>query len=110
VESGADWVGPLLHDLGHIYGQIPQQFDENPIEVFKRNVWVTPFWETDVNELLKIVSAGKLLFGSDYPHPEGLAEPLSYYDYLKDQDPAVIQKIMSANAYDLVNLPAPKAA
>lgn len=110
VENGTDWVGPLLHDLRHIHGQMPQQFDEDPIVAFKRNVWVSPFWETDINELLEMVSADQLLFGSDYPHPEGLSEPLSYYDYIKGQDPAVVQKIMSTNAYDLVGLPAPISA
>ncbi|MCV7150127.1 amidohydrolase [Mycobacterium pyrenivorans] len=110
VENGTDWVRPLLHDLAHIYGQMPQMFEEEPLKVFDRNVWVSPFWETDINELLKIVSPDKLLFGSDYPHPEGLADPLSYYDYVKDQDPAVIQKVMSGNAYDLVGMHAPISA
>lgn len=110
VENGTGWVGPLLRDLRHIYKQIPPQFDENPIDVFRRNVWVSPFWETEVPEALNIVSEDRLLFGSDYPHPEGLAEPLEYYDYVKDLDPVVIRKLMSTNAYNLVGVSAPVAA
>ena len=29
-------------------------------------------------------SAEHVLFGSDYPHPEGMADPLAYYDIVKD--------------------------
>ena len=27
---------------------MPQEFAEHPVEVFRRNVWVNPFWEDDV--------------------------------------------------------------
>lgn len=110
VENGTGWVRPLLHDLEHIHGQVPQQFDEKPIDVFHRNIWVSPFWETEVPQVLDIVSEDRMLFGSDYPHPEGLAEPLDYYNYVKHLEPAVVRKLMSTNAYDLVGLSAPAVA
>jgi len=38
-----------------------------------------------------------VLFGSDYPHPEGLAEPLSFLDDLSGFGPDDRQLIMSGN-------------
>jgi predicted TIM-barrel fold metal-dependent hydrolase len=34
-----------------------------------------------VAELAKLVPIDHLFFGSDYPHPEGLADPLSYAEH-----------------------------
>jgi predicted TIM-barrel fold metal-dependent hydrolase len=51
-----------------------------------------------------------ILFGSDYPHPEGLAEPCSYVDHLPpslaDDDMA---KIMGANLANLMRVETPVA-
>ena len=39
-----------------------------------------------------------MLFGSDYPHPEGLAEPSSYVDHLPAGLPEEdVRKIMGGN-------------
>jgi predicted TIM-barrel fold metal-dependent hydrolase len=81
VENGASWVRPLFFRLNHVYGQMPKSFAEHPLDTFKRHIFVAPFYEDDTTELKKDIPASRILFGSDYPHPEGLAEPL---DYLKD--------------------------
>ena len=46
-------------------------------------------------------------FGSDYPHPEGLAEPLEYLDTLRDAqlDDTTIRQVMSTNANALLGVP-----
>jgi predicted TIM-barrel fold metal-dependent hydrolase len=49
---------------------------------FKRNVYVSPFHEDKLDQLIDLLGADHILFGSDYPHPEGLAEPCSYLDHL----------------------------
>jgi hypothetical protein len=56
-------------------------------------VYFNPFWEEDVAELAELVPIGHLFFGSDYPHPEGLAEPLSFaqrHPELSDTDLALV--------------------
>ena len=77
---------------------MPQLFDEDPVEAFKRNVWISPFYEDDLGMLIELMGADHILFGSDYPHPEGLAEPCSYVDHLpsgmEDDD---VAKIMGGN-------------
>ena len=52
---------------------MPQEFAEHPVDVFRRNVYVNPFWEDDVAEVIALCGLDHVLFGSDYPHPEGLA-------------------------------------
>ena len=107
VENGSNWVRPLLDELELTYGKMPQNFAEHPVEVFKRNLWVNPFWEADAGELAVLIGADKVMFGSDWPHPEGLAEPLSYVKYLDGLDGDLRRKILSSNAYGFMGLPAP---
>jgi len=106
IENGGDWVVPLLHDLEHAYKLMPQHFSEHPVDAFKRNVWVSPFHEDDIAELIDVMGADHLLFGSDYPHPEGLAEPCSYLDHLPAGLPDdVVAGIMGANLAEIMRVP-----
>ena len=41
--------------------------------------------EVPVAELADIVGVERVLFGSDYPHPEGLAQPSRYIDVLNER-------------------------
>jgi predicted TIM-barrel fold metal-dependent hydrolase len=107
VENGANWVGPLLHDLGDMYRKLPHQFIEDPTTAFKRNVYVNPFWEDSLAGLVDLVGADHVLFGSDYPHPEGLRDPLSYVDELKGFADEEVRKIMGGNLADLMGVTVP---
>jgi len=109
VENGADWVGHLLIQLEMAWRRMPQEFAEHPVEAFRRNVYVNPFWENDVADLVGLIGADRVLFGSDYPHPEGMAEPLEYLDYLDRMpslDAATKRKIMSDNGHALLGISA----
>src|SRR3546814_5202144 len=75
IENGGEWVVPFLRQLGDVHKKMPHGFDGDPIEQFKRNVWISPFHEDDIAELIEVMGADHILFGSDYPHPEGLAVP-----------------------------------
>ncbi len=104
VENGANWVEHLLHGLADVYDKIPQDFDEDPVEVFKRNVYVNPFWEEDLRHLVDVVGIEHVLFGSDYPHPEGLADPISYVDELEGFTEEEKRLIMGGNLSRLMGL------
>ena len=108
VENGGDWVAPYLEHLADVYRKMPQAFAEDPVEQFKRNVWISPFHEDNIERLLDLVGADHILFGSDYPHPEGLAEPCSYVDHLpeglSDED---VAKIMGGNLGRLMGVGVP---
>jgi predicted TIM-barrel fold metal-dependent hydrolase len=107
IENGADWVIPFLEHLSDVHRKMPQMFEEDPVEAFKRNVYVAPFHEDDIAQLVEVLGIDHLLFGSDYPHPEGLAEPCSYADHLPpgmpDED---VAKIMGGNLAKIMRVPA----
>lgn len=107
VENGADWVVPFLHRIEEAHSRMPQFFDQDPIEQFKHNVWVSPFHEDNIAQLVEVLGADRLTFGSDYPHPEGLAEPCSYVDHLPTGlSQAEVEAIMGGNLAGIVRVPA----
>jgi predicted TIM-barrel fold metal-dependent hydrolase len=106
VENGANWVGHLLHNFAETYLKMPQEFIEDPVVAFKRNVYVNPFWEDDIANLVDLVGADHILFGSDYPHPEGLADPISYVDELADLPDDQVAMIMGGNLAGLMGVTA----
>ena len=103
IENGGTWVAPLVEKFEGIYKKMPQEFAEHPVEAFRRNVYVNPFWEDALEGLIDIMSPDRLLFGSDYPHPEGLGNPLSFYDDLPSSLSQVdAAKIMGGNLKELL--------
>jgi predicted TIM-barrel fold metal-dependent hydrolase len=106
IENGADWVIPFLEHLADVHRKMPQMFEEDPVEAFKRNVYVAPFHEDDIAQLVEVLGIDHLLFGSDYPHPEGLAEPCSYADHLPRGMPEEdVAKIMGGNLSRIMRVP-----
>jgi predicted TIM-barrel fold metal-dependent hydrolase len=109
VENGGSWVGLLAHNLDLAWKKMPKEFPTHPLEVLRRNVWINPFWEDSLSSLVELMGSDRVCFGSDYPHPEGLAEPLSFLDQLEGLDAAVVERIMSSNMFDLLDIPRPAA-
>lgn len=105
VEAGGNWVPHFLEELAGVYKKVPQAFPEDPIAVFKRNIYLSPFYEDKLAELIEIMGADHILFGSDYPHPEGLADPCSYIQHLPTGMSADdIRKIMGGNLSGLMGV------
>ncbi|MFJ9083481.1 MULTISPECIES: amidohydrolase family protein [unclassified Streptomyces] len=104
IENGSSWVAPLLQNLADVYKKAPEGFAGDPVEAVKRNIYISPFWEEDLGELADLLGEDKVLFGSDYPHPEGLAEPTSYVDALAGMDQERQAKIMGGNLARLLKV------
>jgi predicted TIM-barrel fold metal-dependent hydrolase len=104
IENGSSWVAPLLGNMADLYKKMPQDFTEDPVEVIKRNIYISPFWEEDLGALAELVGVEHVLFGSDFPHPEGLADPASYVDELAGLPDESIRKIMGGNLANLMNV------
>ena len=107
VENGGSWVRPLLKNFEGVYKKMPQEFPEHPFEAFNRNVYVNPFWEDGLSELIDAIGADRVLFGSDFPHPEGLADPVGFVDDLPAELPKDdVKKIMGGNLAELLQIAA----
>ncbi|HKK50191.1 MAG TPA: amidohydrolase, partial [Myxococcota bacterium] len=60
------------------------------------------FYEDDVVALAECIGSSQVLNGSDYPHPEGLAEPIEFAEELEGLDASDIRSIMRDNFASLV--------
>jgi len=104
VENGTGWVRPLISDMQHAYSFNPHVFDEDPVEVLKRNIFVHPFHEEDTRGLIDVIGVDNVLFGSDFPHPEGMADPISFVEELAGCAPEDVAKVMGGNLSRLMNV------
>jgi predicted TIM-barrel fold metal-dependent hydrolase len=104
IENGSHWVAPLLETLAWTYDTHGYLFDEDPVATFKRNVWVHPFHEDDPSELASLIGADRVLFGSDYPHPEGLEYPATYAERLQGMSHDDISRIMGGNLAEVLKV------
>lgn len=104
VENGAGWVPHLLDALDHTYRSMPQEFAEKPSDTFKKHFWMHPFHEEDPRELVKLLGADHVIFGSDFPHVEGMSDPITYVDELAGLPEADIAKIMGGNMINLLGV------
>ncbi len=105
VENGSAWVRPLVGALEQSYAKNPSMWPEDPLMVFKRNVWIHPFHEEDPRGLIELLGADRIVFGSDYPHIEGMSDPLSYVDELTGLPHEDIARVMGGNLAEVMRLP-----
>jgi predicted TIM-barrel fold metal-dependent hydrolase len=66
---------------------------------------VSPFFEDDFNDLRDLIGADRILFGSDWPHAEGLDQPADYVKEIDDFDNAQKAAVLGGNARNLIALP-----
>jgi predicted TIM-barrel fold metal-dependent hydrolase len=97
VENGSGWVRPLIGDMEKAYEFQPHIFDEDPVMVLKRNIYVHPFHEEDTRGLIDVIGVDNVVFGSDFPHPEGMADPISFVDELEGIAAEDVAKVMGGN-------------
>jgi predicted TIM-barrel fold metal-dependent hydrolase len=104
VENGSAWARPLVYSLQKVYDRRPDIFDEDPMVAFKRSIYVHPFHEEDVLGLVDTIGADNVVFGSDYPHPEGMFDPVTFVDELETLPEADQRKIMGANLAQIMHV------
>lgn len=102
IENGAMWVPDLLRNLRDAHGKMPMVFDRHPVEQFREQVWVAPYYEDDMAMLKDQIGIERLLFGSDFPHTEGLPEPTDFVKDIPTFDDDEIRTVMRDNVLDLI--------
>ncbi len=45
-------------------------------------MWINPFWEDKISDVAEHMGTDRVLFGSDWPHMEGLEHPKNIFDEL----------------------------
>ena len=97
VENGADFVEPLLKVLEATHERLGDYFSEDPVESFKQHVFVNPFWEDDIAEIVDHMGPDNVILGSDWPHMEGLEQPREIFEEIEGLSADVKKKILYSN-------------
>ena len=111
IENGSDWVPGLLQGMdkaakvGRRSAPVGGHVQDLPSEVFRRHCWVSPYFEEDPVPLSELISVDRILFGSDWPHSEGIAEPAEFAGKLTALGKDGTRKVMRSNVAELIGLP-----
>ena len=92
----------LIKRLRKQANQTPWLFEENPLETIRRQVWIMPYYEEDMRKLADTIGVEHVLFGSDWPHGEGLANPEDFLKELHAFSDDEIRAVMRDNALRLL--------
>lgn len=78
IENGSYFVYRLIKRLQKAANSNTRHFTEDPVEQLRNHVWIAPYYEDDVQVLADTIGVDKIMFGSDWPHGEGLADPMTF--------------------------------
>jgi predicted TIM-barrel fold metal-dependent hydrolase len=57
-----------------------------------------------MSHLVEILGADRVMFGSDFPHPEGLAEPAEFVKELANLPADTTARVMGRNLKELIGI------
>jgi predicted TIM-barrel fold metal-dependent hydrolase len=107
-EQGTVWVPYIVRKMDHAFlmGRRATwgKLDARPSEYFRRHVKVAPYPEENVERVVEAVGIEPVVFGSDFPHGEGLPDPMLYLSQLKNFDDAQVKAIMRDNLADFLDI------
>jgi predicted TIM-barrel fold metal-dependent hydrolase len=117
VENGSRWVPTLLQEMDAAYrfvaggsgtSWIGGPITARPSELFKQHVWVAPFLdqghEAKVSNLVELLGADHVLFGSDWPHGEGRDTPRHFDEELAGLADPDLKRILRTNTAELLGI------
>jgi predicted TIM-barrel fold metal-dependent hydrolase len=107
IENGSSWLGGLLRRMDHaaVVGrrsQVAPVLGDKPSVILSQHLYIVPFVEESVDALAEVIDSGHILFGSDWPHPEGLARPLDFMAGLANFDADSTRAIMGDTMASLI--------
>ncbi|MBW8824901.1 MAG: amidohydrolase family protein, partial [Acidobacteria bacterium] len=84
-ELGTVWVPYTIRKMDHAFlmGRKAKwadngRLDRRPSEIFREHFVVAPYPEENVQRVVAEIGIEPIVFGSDFPHGEGLAYPGKY--------------------------------
>ena len=111
-ECGAGWVPFVLGRMDHIYldSGLDEKFDP-PLSMLPSEYWFrqgsTTFQEeSDVAQMAHLIGEDNMMWGSDYPHPDGVWPDSKQIiqETMGGMDPKVLTKITRDNAVKLYRM------
>jgi predicted TIM-barrel fold metal-dependent hydrolase len=108
VENGSLFVPYLMRVMDKMGGMgrngpwIGGRIREKPSAILRRHLFVSPYHEENIVGLAGEIGASQVVFGSDFPHAEGLAEPREFAKALEGLPADQVRGIMRENALGLV--------
>lgn len=111
AEQGSVWVPYIVRKMDHatLMGRRTKwgELDARPKEIFQRHFLVAPYPEENVERVVDAVGLDPVVFGSDFPHGEGLAFPADYaHTQLAGFDDDAVRRIMRDNLAGYLRIPA----
>ena len=111
VENGSLWAPYLMRSMDKMGGMgrngpwIGGRIEEKPSAIFRRHVFIAPHHTgDDVEELIRLMGHTQVLFGSDFPHAEGMSAPIEFATRLDHLPGDQVRDIMRENTRRLVGL------
>ena len=106
MEHGAFWLPSWLHALDYPARAFRHKraLSRNPSETAKQHLKVS-FAGEPVGWIIDNVGPNMLCFASDYPHPEGTADPIGKFEAeMPNCDPATMAAFYHGNMESLLNI------
>ena len=104
VENGAVYLHDVFRQLAAVRDKYKNWFEDDPVETFRRHVWINPFWEDRIDDVIEYMGVDRVLFGSDFPHMEGLEYPAQIFEEIGHLPEADQRRIVHDNAAELTGL------
>jgi predicted TIM-barrel fold metal-dependent hydrolase len=98
VENGSEFLPSLLRAFDKSKQRTPHHYTDDPADSFREHVWINPFWEDDMAEIVELMGADHVTYGSDWPHMEGMEHPRDIFDELDGISEPDQQLILHDNA------------
>jgi predicted TIM-barrel fold metal-dependent hydrolase len=108
-EQGTVWLPYTIRKLDHAFLMGRRAtwgtLDMRPSEYFAQHCFAAPFPEENVERVVEAVGTQPIVFGSDFPHGEGLPEPQLYLNQLQNLSAAETRAVMRDNLARFLDLP-----
>jgi hypothetical protein len=106
IEFHIDPLEEFVERVQRAYEESPVLFDEDPYMVLRRNVFIHNFQDPDPAKTVRLMGVDNVMFGSDFPHVEGLNDPLAFSDLLADMPAEDQAKVMGGNMARIIKVEA----
>lgn len=109
VENGAVYLHDLFRQFDAVKQKYKHWFTDDPADTFREHVWINPFWEDKIDDVIEHMGVERVLFGSDFPHMEGLEFPAQIFDEIGHLPESDQRRLVYDNAAELTGARVPSS-